>query len=69
MFIGEIKLHSFIITGQLKLKQNLAIFLGGHDVLPSPVRHFGGTCPPVPRGIYAPEYCYLKQCDIGIHKL
>jgi len=23
-------------------------YLGGHDALPSPIRHFGGTCTPCP---------------------
>jgi len=40
--------------------------LGGHDVLPSPIRHFfgGGRVPPVPRGIYAPA----KVIDHGVNR-
>ena len=53
----------YIITGQLKLKHRIyAPYLGGgHDVLPSPVRHFSGRVPvfvPVPRGIYAPDLVF-----------
>jgi len=46
----------YIITGQLKLKHICAI-LRGHDVLSSPVRHFGGTCPPVPAGFTPLHVC------------
>ena len=36
------------------MQRNLRHICGGHDALPSPIRHFlWGACPPVPRGIYA----------------
>ena len=35
------------------MQRNLRISGEGHNALPSPIRHFGGTCPPVSRGIYA----------------
>jgi len=42
----------FIITGQLKPKQNLHHIWGGHDVLSSPRLTFWGTCPPcLPRDL------------------
>ena len=45
----------FIITGQLKPKQNLHHIWGGHDVLPSPRSTFffgggGGVSPLSPAG-------------------
>jgi len=35
------------------MQRNLRHIWGGHDALPSPIRHFGGRVSPVPRGICA----------------
>jgi len=49
----EDRIKMFIITGQLKLKHICAIF-GGTWRITVPPFDIWGTCPPCPRGIYAP---------------
>ena len=44
-------------TNSLSFIQRNLRHIWGHDALPSPHPTFWGTCPPVPRGIYATA-CY-----------